>query len=150
MSYSQLNDIIKSSKNILLISHINPDGDTLGSICAMSEIIKNNFKKECDLLCVSKVPKTYEFLPNISKIKTLDDFDKSREYDLVITLDVAAIDRMGDAKILFDKAKFTVNIDHHKTNKGFANFNIIDPDASSCGEVLCDVCKNLEWKINLA
>ena len=53
-----------------MISHINPDGDTLGSICAMSEIIKNNFKKECDLLCVSKVPKTYEFLPNISKIKT--------------------------------------------------------------------------------
>ena len=58
MSYSQLNDIIKSSKNILVISHINPDGDTLGSICAMSEVIKTNFKKECELLCVSKVPKT--------------------------------------------------------------------------------------------
>ena len=149
MSYSQLNDIIKSSKNILVISHINPDGDTLGSICAMSEVIRNNFKKECELLCVSKIPKTYEFLPNISKIKTLESFDKSREFDLVITVDVAAPDRMGDAKILFDKAKSTTNIDHHKTNKGFANLNIIDPDASSCGEVLADIFKGLDWKINL-
>lgn len=148
MDYTQLNDIIKSSKNILLISHINPDGDTLGSICSMYEIIKNNYKKECELLCFSKIPKVFEFLPNISKIKTLDGFDKSREFDLVITLDVAAEDRMGDTKILFDKGKFTVNIDHHKTNRNFADLNIIDADASSCSEVLFYIYKNLNLKLN--
>lgn len=148
MDYQQLNDIIKSSKNILLISHINPDGDTLGSICSMYEVIKNNYKKECELLCFSKVPKLFDFLPNISKIKTLDEFDKSREFDLVITLDVAAEDRMGEAKILFDKGKFTVNIDHHKTNRSFANLNIVDAEASSCSEVLFYIYKSLNLKIS--
>ncbi len=147
MECSQLNDIIKSSKNILIISHINPDGDTLGSICAMSEVIRTNFHKECELLCVSKIPKTYEFLPNVSKIKSMEEIDKSREFDLVINVDVAAIDRAGDAKILFDKGKFTVNLDHHKTNNGYADLNIIKPEASSAGEVLCEIFKTLNWKI---
>lgn len=148
MECLQLNDIIKSSKNILIISHLNPDGDTLGSLCAMSEMIKNNFHKDCELLCVSKIPKTYEFIPSVSKIKTLDKIDTSREYDLVINVDVAAIDRIGEAKILFDRGKFTVNIDHHKTNKGYADLNIIKPQASSTGELLCEIFKKLNWKIS--
>lgn len=148
MECSQLNDIIKSSKNILVISHINPDGDTLGSICAMFGAIKDNFHKECDLLCVSKVPKTFEYLANVSRIKTLENIDTSREYDLVINVDVAAIDRIGEAKILFDKGKFTVNLDHHKTNRGYADLNIISPQSSSTGEVLCEIFKNCGWKIS--
>ncbi len=148
MECIQLNDIIKSSKNILIISHLNPDGDTLGSICAMSEVIRENFHKECELLCVSKVPKTYEFLPNVSKIKTLEDVDVSREYDLVINVDVAAIDRIGEAKVLFDKAKFTVNLDHHKTNRGYADLNIINPEASSTGELLAGIFKKIGWKVS--
>lgn len=149
MEGSQLNNIIKSSKNILLISHINPDGDTLGSICAMYGVIKDNFYKECEMLCVSKIPKIYEYLPNVSKIKKLEDFDTSREFDLVINVDIAAIDRAGDAKILFDKAKFRVNLDHHKTNRGYADLNIINPDASSTGELLCELFQKLGWKISL-
>ncbi len=148
MDFPQLNNIIKSSKNILIISHINPDGDTLGSACALSNAVKDNFFKECDMLCVSKVPKTYEFLHCASKIKTFEDIDISREYDLVICVDDAAIDRIGDAKILFDKAKCTVNIDHHKTNKGYADINIINSDASSTGEVLCEIFDTLDWKVS--
>lgn len=148
MECVQLNDIIKSSKNILLLSHLNPDGDTLGSICAMAEVIRENFHKECELLCVSKVPKTYEFLPNVSKIKTLEDVDVSREYDLVINVDVAAIDRIGEAKVLFDKAKFTVNLDHHKTNRGYGDLNIINSEASSTGELLAGIFKKLGWKVS--
>lgn len=148
MKFLQLNDIIKSSKNILIISHINPDGDTLGSICALADVIRDNFHKECDLLCPSKVPKTYEFLHGASKIKTLEEIDSSREYDLVICADDAALDRIGDAKVLFDRAKCTVNIDHHKTNRGFADLNIINADASSTGEVLCGIFEDLELKVS--
>lgn len=149
MDSSQLNDIIKSSKNILIISHINPDGDTLGSMCGLFSAIKHNLKKECELLCVSKIPKTFEFLPHITKVKILDEFNKSREYDLVINVDVAAIDRIGDAQILFERAKFTINFDHHKTNRGYADLNFINPDSSSTGEVLFGVFKDLGWQIDL-
>jgi len=149
MELAQLNDIIKSSKNILITSHINPDGDTLGAMCGMYSLIYSNFKKKCDMLLVSKFPKTYEFLPNIKLAKQLEDCDKSREYDLVINVDVAAIDRICDGQILFNKAKKTVNIDHHKTNVGYADLNFVEPFASSASEVIYGIAKSLNWKINL-
>ena len=144
-----LNDIIKSSKNIIILSHVNPDGDTLGSMCGLYSAILENHKKKCDMVSVSKIPEIYSFLPNINSVKHIDEIDKSREYDLVINVDIAAIDRICDGKIIFEKAKNTVNIDHHKTNNGYAKLNFINPDASSTGEVLFDIFEELKWKINL-
>ena len=149
MDYSKLNNIIKSSKNILIISHVNPDGDTLGSMCGLYCAILDNFKKKCDMVAISKIPDVYSYLPHLSDVKNVDDIDKSREYDLVINVDVAALDRACDAKILFEKAKFTVNIDHHKTNNAYGNLNFINPDASSTGEVLFGCFENMNWKVNL-
>ncbi len=140
-----LDDIIKSAKKILLLSHVNPDGDTLGSMCAMYSMIYNRFKIKADMSVVSNIPFNYSFLPNINLAQRY--YDQSLVYDLVITLDVAAIDRVRDAKIFFDKAKCTVNIDHHKTNPGFGDYQIIEPDASSCGEVLFNYFKENNWEI---
>lgn len=140
-----LDNIIKNSKKILLLSHVNPDGDTLGSMCALYSMILNRFKVKADMSVVSNVPMNYKFLPNINKAERY--FDQSLVYDLVITLDVASIERTRDAKIFFDKAKVTVNFDHHKTNPKFAQYNIIKPEASSCGEVLYDYFKENGWII---
>ena len=140
-----LDDIIKSAKKILLLSHVNPDGDTLGSMCAMYSMIEKRFKKKADMSIVSNVPFNYKFLPNIDKAQRY--FDASLVYDLIITLDVAAIDRVRDAKIFFDRGKCRVNIDHHKTNPNYGDYNIIDPNASSCGEVLFNYFKKNNWEI---
>ena len=149
MDYSKLNDIIKSSKNILIISHVNPDGDTLGSMCGLYSAILENYKKKCDMLAISKIPDVYSFVPHISDVKNIEGADKSREYDLVINVDVASIERVCDAQILFDKAKFTVYIDHHNTNNAYGNLNFINPDASSTGEVLFDCFNKMGWNVNL-
>jgi len=148
MTTEQLDISIKNSKNILLVSHINPDGDTLGSMCGMFHLIKDNYKKKADMVIVSKLPSVYEFLPDVDKAKFIDDVDLSREYDLVINLDVASIDRCENAKILFDKAKQTVNIDHHETNNSYAGVNIIQPYASATGEILFEIAKDLKWNIS--
>ena len=148
MEVLHLNDIIKSSKNILITSHVNPDGDTLGSMCGMYELIKTNFKKKCDMLLVSKLPDKYTFIPNVKLAKHIEEIDKSREYDLVINVDIAAIDRICDGKILFEKAKHTVNIDHHKTNNSYGELNFVEGDASSTAEVIYAVAKDLNWKIS--
>lgn len=140
-----LDDIIKSAKKILLLSHVNPDGDTLGSMCAMYSMIYNRFKIKADMSVVSNIPFNYTFLPNINLAQRY--YDQSLVYDLVITLDVAAIDRVRDAKIFFDKAKCTVNIDHHKTNPKFGDYQIIEPESSSCGEVLYNYFKENNWEI---
>lgn len=145
--YQEFDNIVKSSKNILIISHVNPDGDTLGTMCALRSAIYNQYKKRPEMLILSKLPKIYEFLPNIKEAKTLDMMDKSREYDLVITVDVASLDRIIDAQILFEKAKFTVNIDHHRTNNNYGDLAFIDYNLSSSGEVLYKILKKLDWKI---
>ena len=149
MVIEQLNSIIKNSKNILLVSHINPDGDTLGSMCGLYSLIKDNLKKKCDMVAVSDVPVTYNFLPYIDEVKHISQLDLSREYDLVINIDVAAIDRCADAEKLFKKAKNTVNVDHHETNIGYADVNIIEPDAAATGEVILEIAEVLGWKISL-
>ena len=140
-----LDDIIKPAKKILLLSHVNPDGDTLGSMCAMYSMIQKRFKKKADMSIVSNLPFNYKFLPNVDLAQRY--FDQSLVYDLVITLDVAAIDRVRDAKIFFDKAKCRVNIDHHKTNPAYGDYNLIEPEASSCGEVLFNYFKKHDWEI---
>ena len=149
MVIEQIDSSIKNSKNILLVSHINPDGDTLGSMCGMYSFIKDNYKKKCDMVCVSDIPVTYNFIPYINEVKNISEYDLSREYDLVITLDVASIDRCADAKILFDKAKKTINIDHHQTNPSYADINLVISDASATAEVLVDLFFSLKLKVSL-
>ncbi len=148
MTVDQLDISIKNSKNILLVSHINPDGDTLGSMCALYSIIKDNYKKSSDMAAVSQIPDVYKFLPYINEIKQITDIDPSREYDLVINLDVAAPDRCTDAQVLFNRAKQTINIDHHKTNPRYAKLNFVDPEASATAEVLLNLALELNWKIS--
>ena len=149
MEYVQLNDIIKSSKNILIISHLNPDGDTLGSMCGLYSAIYDNFKKKPSMLLMSKLPEVYTFLPYVLEAKHISDYDKSREFDLVINVDVASYDRMFESEVLFSKAKYRVNIDHHITNNGYADMNVVKPEASSTGEVLFDIMEDLGWKVSL-
>lgn len=147
-SVKKFEEVIKSSKNILIISHVNPDGDTLGTMCALYCAILNQFKKKAEMLILSKLPKIYEFLPHIKEAKTLDAIDKSREYDLVVAVDVASIDRLIESQVIFDKAKYTINIDHHRTNDRYGKLSIIDPKASSSGEILYKLIKELNWKID--
>jgi phosphoesterase RecJ-like protein len=75
-------------------------------------------------------------------------YDTSLVYDVVITVDVASIDRISNMKPLFDKAKVRINIDHHKTNNGFGDYNYVMPEASSTGEVLYKLFSNSNWEID--
>lgn len=147
MNYEKIKEAIQSAKKILIISHVNPDGDALGSTCGLYSAIYNNLKKRCDICTLTYVSPIYNFLPNIEHAK--HSFDTSIVYDLVITVDVAAIDRISDMKPLFDRAKMTVNIDHHKTNNNFGDLNYVLPEASSAGEVLFKLFKLWDWKIDL-
>ena len=128
-------DKIKSAKKILLITHVNPDGDTLGSAVAMREFIGDR----ADILVQTehKIPYCYKFLDGLQKVVFLDEVED--KYDLIIALDVASVDRIVDkARKIFDKSENTINIDHHKTNKGYGAINLIKGGYSSTGEVLFD------------
>ena len=141
-------DLIESAKKVLIITHVNPDGDTLGCACALKSYIGN---KADILVQVSKgksYPETYSFMPYLNEAKTLDNVQDI--YDTVICVDVASIDRVVEnARVIFDNAKVTINIDHHKTNKGFAQFNHVLGGLSSAGEVLYEMFENQNKEITL-
>ncbi len=142
---------IEHASKILIISHVNPDGDTLGSMCALKLFIGDKADMLVQTRPNQEIPEIYEFLPKISEAKTLRNVQE--KYDLVITVDVASIERMVlTGRDIFQKAPKTINIDHHKTNPGFGKINLITPEASSCGEVLYDlfVQRGIEITKNIA
>lgn len=139
-------NLINSASRILIITHVNPDGDTLGCASALREFIGN----KADILIQIKdnfnFPNTYSFLPNINTSKNLSNLKD--EYDLIITVDVASVDRIIDnARKIFEKAQNTIVIDHHKTNSGFGKINYIKGGISSTGEVMFDLFERLNVEI---
>lgn len=142
----QMFEQIKRANRVLIISHVNPDGDTLGSMCALKLAIGEKADMLVQNLKGEGVPDIYTFLPNVKSAETLKTVKDI--YDLIITVDTASIDRIVQpARQIFEKVENTINIDHHKTNLGFAKINIINPNASSCGEVLYDIFKKKNVKI---
>ncbi len=138
--------LIEDSSRILIITHVNPDGDTLG--CASA--LKSYIGSKADILIQIKdnfnFPNTYKFLPYINESLNLTTL--KGVYDLVIALDVASVDRIIDkAKAIFEHVKNTIVIDHHKTNLGFAKLNYIKGGVSSTGEVLFDFFEKLGIEI---
>lgn len=147
-SKKDLQNSIKNANNIAIFSHINPDGDTLGSMIGLSKLIELNFGKKTTNIIIGKRPDTYSFLPHIEECVSNHDADKSKVFDLAIAVDVAAKDRMSDMQEVYFKAKNTANIDHHITNNNYGNINIVKGHASSAGEVVYEIAKDLNWNIN--
>ena len=148
MEHLNLDNSIKISKNILIISHVNPDGDTLGSMLALRDLIYNKYKKKPEMMVISKVPKMYEYLKGVKDVKHVSEFDNSRVYDMVILVDVAALDRIFDAQVFYEKAIIKVSIDHHKTSNYDAKIRYVEGDASSTGEVLFKIAENHGWQMD--
>lgn len=144
-SLKQSLDAIKKANNIVIISHVGPDGDTLGSMLALKEIIlKNNPNKLISTIVAGNVPEVYQFLPGIEETVCSDDPSLLGSYDLAITVDCAALDRTGNSIGIFRQAKNRLNIDHHVTNDGFGDINLIDGSAAATGEIIYHIAQKLE------
>lgn len=140
---------IKKAKNIIIIHHIAPDGDGLGSALALREMISQlNIVNKLDAVISGKIPDIYRFLPGIENLKKTNDASLYQSYDLAIALDCADKDRLGDATEFFNNARNTINIDHHISDNGFADIDWIDPKASATGEILFDLIEPLGIKLN--
>ncbi|MBQ6384979.1 MAG: bifunctional oligoribonuclease/PAP phosphatase NrnA [Lachnospiraceae bacterium] len=128
----QFNDAIRS---VAIAGHVNPDGDCVGSTTALWQYIR---KKYPDIprvdLYLEPPKKDICFMKGVSG--AFSEVPENAAYDLFITCDVSCLDRIGVAGELFGAAKKTVCIDHHVSNTGFAEVNYVEPDASSCAEVL--------------
>ena len=128
---------IDEAQRILLIAHIQPDGDTLGSCFALKVLLSKRDKKTV-VCCDGEMPHRYREL--FANQQLAQPQAAENDYDLAIAVDCADKARLGKAVKLFKRAKCTVNIDHHVTNDGFAQINYIQ-EASSTGEIIFDLMR---------
>lgn len=130
----RLKDELIDVKTVAIGGHIRPDGDCIGSCLGVWNYIRDNYPEiQADVYLEQIVPK-FRFLNGAELVKT--DCNEDKVYDLFISLDASDKERLGAAVRYLDTAKRTVCIDHHITNPGFADENVIEATASSASEVL--------------
>ena len=132
---------IKKAKNIVLVTHENPDGDAVGSSLAMYHALKG-LNKNVDVI-IPEYSKCFNELPGIDE--TIKESGKI--YDLAISLD-AATDKLLNVWVkYFREAEQRIVIDHHSTNTMFGDINYVDLSAPACAQVVYMLMKHYRWKI---
>ena len=139
VNYSKIEQIISENEKIFISTHINPDGDSLGSAFAMYHYLKK-IGKDCRIINHSEVPLVYSFLNKKEIFNEINDENIAfiKNADLGIILDIGDFYRLGEvANIIEGTTIETINIDHHPlTENNFFTHNFINLDASSVGEIL--------------
>ncbi|MDR3348994.1 MAG: bifunctional oligoribonuclease/PAP phosphatase NrnA [Acidaminococcales bacterium] len=126
-------DILLKADKIALTTHINSDGDALGSLLGLGAALER-LGKEVYFLIDDVLPTQYMFLPGIEKIKRPDEF-LTIKADLLVILDASDFERIGKVAD-FTKAAFTLNIDHHISNSGLSDFRLLDVAAAATCEII--------------
>lgn len=133
----KIDEIIGNAKSIGIAGHVRPDGDCIGSCMSLYNYLSKNRKDLQVKVYLEFVDEKFHIIKNIDKVDT-NGYDGT-VYDLFISLDTASKDRLGYNLLFFENAKRTVCIDHHASNRGYADYNYIVPQASSASEVLYDL-----------
>ena len=134
-------EALRSNDRFIVTTHENPDGDALGSLLAMTFALRE-LGKDADMYLFGEVPipNEYEFM-DFAGIVRGPNPDSSGQ--VVVALDCANERRLGPEMALLEKAQLVVDIDHHHDNTRFGKVNLIVGHASSTGEILADVFREL-------
>lgn len=141
MKNNKVFETINNSRYCLIITHINPDADTISCALALSNYMKEKGIKHKVFNESKNIPRNLDFLPLFDKIT--DQIPKF--YDLAVFVDCAVKERVG---MEVEKDVYIINIDHHQSNEFFGNINIVNDKKSSTAEVLYEVFENEEIKIS--
>ena len=138
------------SGRILLVTHLRPDGDALGSLCGMLLLLhRQGF--QADALLPESVPDYYlEFLPGKGLLKEAEV--KLADYALVLVLDAARRDRISAAEIASGEPLSVplLVVDHHPDNPLYGDWNCIVPEAAAASEIVAAMAAAAKWEMTSA
>ena len=137
-------DECKDAKSIAISGHIRPDGDCIGSCIAVALFLREKMPN-CVVDVLLEDPS--DIFNTISEIDTIISVDNNKEYEVFIVLDCDYSRLVSFAQSKFNKARKTINIDHHITNKGEATVNYINEEIGSTAEIIFEILG--EENINL-
>jgi len=142
---SEIIKAINEGQNFLITAHVRLDGDALGSELAFYLMLKNMGKKAV-IYNQDRTPERYLFLPAAHNIT--HSISNIEQYDTCIVLDCSDITRVGDAAENLRKIKTIINIDHHVSNNGFCALKMLDAKASSTGELVFRLMREMGVKMS--
>jgi len=135
-NFEEITKVVQMNNNFLITSHMNLDGDGIGSELAFYFILKK-LNKNPIILNQDRLPKIYDFLPGSNKVRHLEDnCIDPKSIDVGIVLDCSNIKRIGKTYEIFKNIETVINIDHHNSNENYGDLNYIDSSASSVGEII--------------
>jgi phosphoesterase RecJ-like protein len=146
-SFSKLKDVLEEKESFVLVCHIDPDGDAIGSLCAMGEVLEAN-QKRATLVSKDNIPEIFDFIDGVCKISS----EWPSKYDAIILLDNGDFRRTGFQKEILEAKQSgipIINIDHHPKNDiwRISNINMANIEASSTSEIIFELLERLSWKI---
>ncbi len=135
---------ISRARHILIICHVAPDGDAIGSLLGLGLALCEQGKQVC-MVCSDEVPEAYRHLPQWQEITSTPQGD----FDLLISVDCGDLERLGRA---FDREKLSgisvINIDHHTTNACFGEINWIDTESAATAQMLVRLLHTMKIPIS--
>ena len=146
-NYEAAKELLKGARRILISGHLSPDGDSLGSMIALAKLLTNAGYEAFATADVNALGKP-GFLEGVEKLIPVRKL-KRQKFDLFIAVDCSGFNRMPPEVKPVAEGLPTLCIDHHMTNDGtFGNVQIVDPEASSAGELVWRFAKWMEWKLD--
>lgn len=142
----EIRHLLEQSSRLLVASHIDPDGDAIGSQLALAEYLRR-LGKEVYLVREAPVPHKYRFLPGIDRITHIDDYPDDFTVDTAVVLECPAPQRVGRAARFLEGDVRVINLDHHYESGEFGTVNWIDPTRSSVGEMTFELLEGLEFEL---
>ena len=126
--------IIKGARRVLLATHLQPDGDAIGSVLALDSLLRQ-LGKETVIVCQDPVPESLCFLPGWDRVTSAAKFASMKHgaFDLSISVDASDFARLGDCGSSFLSSPQSLKIDHHATNGVFAQVSYVDEEVAATG-----------------
>jgi len=140
LNTTEVRKILTAARRVLVTSHVDPDGDAIGSELAALSLL-GELGKDVEVVNQEEVPQPYRFLPGAESILSLGNARGG--YDTCVILDCASFERVGKVSRLIDPSSKIVNIDHHPSNAYFGTVNLVVPEASATAAVLVRLIEDL-------
>lgn len=140
-------DFMRADERYLIISHVNPDGDTTSSVLACALLLEQ-LGKTYVIVNEGETPARFGYLPRFSQIRNLQKDQVAETFSRVIAIDAADSQRMGQVRHLFSDDVKILNIDHHPTNDAFGIVNVIRTDAAAAAEIMYELAQANGFRMN--
>lgn len=135
----RITEEVRNAGSIAVSGHIRPDGDCVGSVMGLYLYLKKELPEAEVDVYLEKPAEIFDCISHIEDVKSeFNNVDAGKIYDVFIVLDCAD-DRLGEVRVLYEKARKKINIDHHISNPGCGDVRIVEPERSSTAELLYDL-----------